>query len=259
MQPEPQRRPDVPDGYRVVDAGSVASSNDVAKQMAVDGAVDGTVVWAREQTAGRGRQGRAWSSPEGNLYLSFILRPACGPTEGLQLGFVGSLAVRDALCRFVPPGAEVAVKWPNDILVDGSKIVGMLLESSMRGGKPDLEWLVLGVGVNVASHPEDTPFPATDLAAATGTPPPVVEVLESVVAQVARWRQTWQSDGFAPVRAAWLRCAHRLNEEIEVRQEGRESLKGVFAGLDETGALLLDTAGGGRATVRLGDVFPPVG
>ncbi len=227
--------------------------------MAADGAADGTVVWAGDQTAGRGRHGREWSSPLGNLYLSFVLRPACRPAEGLQLVFAGSLAVRDALCEFVPAGADVAVKWPNDTLVDGSKIAGMLLESSLQGGKPDLEWLVMGVGVNVASHPEDTPYPATDLASATGAPPPVVEVLESVVAHVARWRQTWQSEGFAPVRAAWLQRAHRLNEEIEVRQEGRESLKGIFAGLDETGALLLDTAGGGRATVRLGDIFPPMG
>ncbi len=118
MQPEPQRRPHVPDGYRIVDVGSVGSSNDVAKQLAADGAVDGTVVWAGVQTAGRGRHGRAWSSPEGNLYLSFVLRPACRPAEGLQLGFAGSLAVRDALCQFVPAGADVAVKWPNDILID---------------------------------------------------------------------------------------------------------------------------------------------
>ena len=119
--------PVLPDGWTLVALQSVGSTNDEAARLAEAGAAEGTVVWAREQTGGRGRRGRIWASPVGNLYTSTIVRPQCPAARAAELGFVSALAVAD----IVPAGRDVRVKWPNDVLVDGGKIAGILPESSI--------------------------------------------------------------------------------------------------------------------------------
>ena len=123
-----------------------------------------------EQTAGRGRRGRRWSSPPGNLYASLILRPDAAPDRAAQLGFVAALAVADALRELAPELGEPACKWPNDILVGGHKIAGILLESEMGEGQ-NLAFLIVGVGINLVSAPPDAEYPATSIAG-EGRPPP---------------------------------------------------------------------------------------
>ena len=122
--PMTKRQPKLPPGYRLLRYDSIGSTNDEAKRLARDGAAEGTLVWALEQTAGRGRRGRAWSSPRGNLYLSLILRPDCPVGSAAQLGFVAALAVGDALRAILPRVERLAYKWPNDVLIDGRKIAG---------------------------------------------------------------------------------------------------------------------------------------
>ena len=119
--------PVLPDGWTLVALASVGSTNDEAARLADTGVPEGTVVWSREQTGGRGRRGRHWASPPGNLYTSTILRPACAAPRAAELGFVAALAVAD----IVPVGRPVRLKWPNDVLVDGGKIAGILLESAV--------------------------------------------------------------------------------------------------------------------------------
>ena len=236
--------PDLPPAYRLVALESVGSTNEEAKRLARAGAEDGTLVWAKEQAAGRGRRGNAWTSPAGNLYVSLVLRPEVPPGRFGELGFVAALATGETLGAFVEPLTELRYKWPNDVLLNGRKTSGILLE-----GESGADFLVLGVGINVAHHPEG----ATSIRAEGGLEATVETVLERFSRAFLAWANRWLDDGFAPVRAAWLRRALALGQEIEVRLP-HETLRGRFADLHTDGALLLDTPDG-RRTITAGEVF----
>ncbi len=248
--------PVISDVYRLVSLDSVDSTNQEIKRRAGQGAVEGTLVWAREQTAGRGRRGRAWTSPPGNLYCSLLLRPGYAAAKALQVGFVTAVAVGDAVAAMLPDDAVVTCKWPNDVLVGGRKIAGILIESS-SAGMGSLDWLAIGVGINVALHPTggEGQYPATSLAAEGSAAGVGVEaVLQAYGGSLQRCMTLWHDHGFAAIRAAWLQRAHGLGRPITVRLEG-ESLHGVFADLDENGALVL-SRDGRRRLITFGDVFP---
>jgi len=244
----------LPAGYRLAAFESLDSTNEQARRLAMDGAVDGTVIWAKCQTAGRGRQGRQWQSPEGNLYCSIIVRPSVQAAAAAQLSFVTALALGQAVSGLLPDSVEMRYKWPNDLLLDGRKAAGILLESSgvADGG---LDWLVIGAGLNVEDYPDVTDgYPATSLREAGVGPVALQDILVRYIAGFAHWRERWQNDGIAAVREAWLERAAQLGEDITVRQPNGQ-LKGRFFGLDEDGALLLDLPDGSRRTVTAGDVF----
>jgi BirA family transcriptional regulator, biotin operon repressor / biotin---[acetyl-CoA-carboxylase] ligase len=245
--------PLLPAAYRLVCRETVGSTNDEAKRLAREGEAEGTLVWALEQTAGRGRRGRAWASPRGNLYASLVLRPACPPDRAAQLGFAAALAVGDALGALVPNLGGLACKWPNDVLAGGRKIAGILLESEIGEGE-NLAFLVVGVGINLASAPGDVEFPATSVIGEGRRAPEPAAALEAFVGHFETWTRLWREEGFAPVRAAWLARAAALGEPIRVRLEGA-TLHGRFADIDQQGVLLLDTPDGVRH-ISAGDVFP---
>ena len=188
----------LPPGYALIALDEAGSTNDEAKERAAGGAADGTVVWARVQRSGRGRRGRSWVSPPGNLYVSVVLRPACEARSLAQLSFVAALAVHDLVDGFLPGRARC--KWPNDVLVDGGKVAGILLESALGpGGRVD--WVVLGIGVNLASHPGiDGPIPSTSLVDAGASALAPEEALPSVLAALNRRRREWETQSFAAVR-----------------------------------------------------------
>ncbi len=244
----------LPPAYRLVTLETCGSTNEEAKRLAEAGAEDGTLVWSKEQTGGRGRQGRQWHSPQGNLYLSLILRPDCAVGEAAQLGYVAALALSDAVGSVAPPMIEVTFKWPNDVLFNDRKGAGILLESSLtpEGG---LQWLVLGMGVNIHSYPEETAFPATSLRF-EGCPPAIgpVDLLNAFSRHFMAWVNRWLEDGFEPLRKTWTRHVQFLGETIEVRLP-RETLRGRFEAIDERGALLLVLPDGARRTITAGDVF----
>jgi BirA family biotin operon repressor/biotin-[acetyl-CoA-carboxylase] ligase len=244
----------LPAGYRLAAHQTIDSTNAEAARLARDGAPDGTVVWAKRQTAGRGRHGRRWESPGGNLYCSLLLRPDALPAEAAQLTFVATLALGQALDGVRPAGSNLAFKWPNDVLLDGRKVAGILLESSgSRDGQVD--WLVVGCGLNVRYFPQDVSgYPATSLCAAGVAAPEIGELLAAFVRAFALWRVRWQGEGLGPVRDAWLARAVRVGGDITVRLPG-DDLRGRFMGLDASGALLLDLPDGSRRTVTAGDVF----
>jgi BirA family transcriptional regulator, biotin operon repressor / biotin---[acetyl-CoA-carboxylase] ligase len=246
-------QPRLPDGYRLVSRETVGSTNDEATRLARTGAEQGTVVWALEQTAGRGRRGREWVSPRGNLYASLILRPVCQLEYAAQLGFVAALAAGDALAALVPGLGEPALKWPNDVLVGGSKIAGLLLESE-TGENGDLAFLIVGIGINLVSAPADAEFPATSIRGEGHRPPEPAAMLEAFAAHFDAWTRCWRAEGFAPVRSAWRARAGGLGRAIRVRLEGA-TLHGRFADIDQRGVLLLDTSEG-RRHISAGDVFP---
>ncbi len=260
----------LPQGYTLIERESVASTNDEAARLAAEGAPDGTVVWARCQTAGRGRRGRQWLSPEGNLYCSVLMRPGVPLAQAAALSLVAAVAAGDTVAGLLPAGRRVQLKWPNDVLVEGAKIAGLLLEasgtvgarrSSEDGGRTTpaaggpVDWIVLGCGINVALHPADGPL-ATDLSCERGGPLSVAPVLVSLLDTLRHWRGRWETAGIAPIREAWLARARGLGETIAVRLP-REEIQGIFEGLDDTGALVLRLADGSARTISAGDVFFP--
>ncbi len=231
--------PVLPDGWTLVALDSVGSTNDEAARLADAGAPEGTVVWSREQTGGRGRRGRVWASPVGNLYTSTILRPDCAAPRAAELGFAAALAIAD----IVPAGREVRVKWPNDVLVDGGKIAGILLESAI-GQTGQVQHVVAGIGVNIGFAPQlpEMRYPGAALGGS------VEAALEKLAAALAARLAEWRRDGFETVRAAWLAKAGPIGAEVDVKLSA-ELVRGRFAGLDREGALLLDTAAGPRKIV----------
>lgn len=243
----------LPAGYQLAAYATIGSTNDEALRLAEAGAPAGTVVWARAQSGGRGRSGRPWASPPGNAYFSLLLRPGVAAGEAASLSFLAAVAVAEALESLLPPGRAVACKWPNDVLVAGKKAAGILLQSRL-GTSGLIEMLVIGIGTNVATTPDGTEWQATSLAA-EGAETGVEDVVAAEVAALDRWLGRWQAEGFAPVRAAWLKRAYGLGGRIRART-GAQELHGTFEGLDPAGALLLAGDDGKRHVIAAGEVFP---
>ena len=242
-------------GYELIAFERLGSTNEEAKRRAAEGAAEGTLVWAREQTAGKGRRGRSWISPRGNLHLSLLLRPECPAAAASQLGQVAAVAAGDALEALLPPATSILLKWPNDILVDGKKAGGILVETSAARAER-VDWLVLGLGINVEHAPVGTEFPATSLYAASREPIQVEVVLAGFCSAFDRWAARWAEEGFGPVRRAWLDRAWRLGERIQVRIDAAP-IEGIFRDLDRDGALLLELPGGETRRVAAADVSAP--
>ncbi|CAA7612390.1 biotin--[acetyl-CoA-carboxylase] ligase [Magnetospirillum sp. SS-4] len=241
----------LPPPFRLIRRDSVGSTNDEARRLALDGAAaDFMVVSARIQTAGRGRRGREWQSPEGNLHASVLIRQSRPLAESAQVGFVAALALAEGLAELVPD-ADFLCKWPNDVLADGRKVAGMLLETAGDG------WMVLGLGVDVlrAPPPGETLHAAVALAD-LGWAGDAETVLAAFCRRFAPRLEEWRTGGFAAVRGPWLARARGLGEPMVVRLE-TDTLTGRFAGLDEDGALMLDQGGDGHRRILAGDVFFP--
>lgn len=230
------------------------STNEEVRRQAEAGVAEGLAVLAKSQTAGRGRRGRSWESPEGNLFLSLLLRPKVTPAEAAKLSFLLAVAISETVELAAPAlTGRVACKWPNDVLVDGAKISGVLLESRTR---PDgaLDWVIAGIGANLLHRPLRTLYRATALADLDAIVQPE-QFAEWLLARFGYWYERWRTEGFAPVREAWLKRAQGLGQPVVVRLHDSE-LHGRFAALDDSGALLLEMPDGRRQAITAGDVFP---
>jgi BirA family biotin operon repressor/biotin-[acetyl-CoA-carboxylase] ligase len=185
-----------------------------------------------------------------------LLRPDAAVARVPQLGFVAALALGEALDRLAGPELQLRYKWPNDVLVGGRKLAGILLESEM-GATGRLDFVIIGIGVNLVSAPQNLEYPATSLAdqGISGLTPAVL--LEALITDFALWTARWREEGFAPVRTAWLRRASGIGEAIRVRLE-RLTLDGRFLDLDPDGALVLESDDG-RRRIAAGEVFPALG
>jgi BirA family biotin operon repressor/biotin-[acetyl-CoA-carboxylase] ligase len=234
-----------PAGYGLKSCDELDSTNAEARRMADAGEQGPLWITAARQTAGRGRRGRSWESATGNLAATLLIRPTRPLTEWAQLSFAAAIAAADMAANLAPQ-AHITVKWPNDILGHGGKLAGILLETAGP-------MLAIGIGVNLAAHPEGTEFPATSLAALGVRPPPPEDALALLAAGFAGWYEVWRTDGFSPIRDAWLARAAGLGQRIRARLPDRERM-GVFEGIDADGALLLNEAGRTIA-IAAGDVF----
>ena len=237
-------------GTRHIAHETLGSTNAEALTLARAGERGPLWITARSQSAGRGRRGSAWVSVPGNLFATLLMIEPSPPAQAPQLSFVAALALHDAVAECAPPlGPALALKWPNDLLLGGAKLAGILIESE---NEPAFS-VAIGIGVNCAAHPSGTPFPATDLATAgvLASPEAIFAALASAMQRrLAQWRG---GDGFAAIRADWLKRAAGLGEPIRVRLPERE-FSGRFEGLDETGRLLVQSASG-LTTVTAGEVF----
>jgi len=237
-----------PEGWTVQHHGTVDSTNDLAKDLATQGYAEGTVVWADAQAAGRGRSGRGWSSPIGNLYCSAVIRPGSDLASAGNLSFIVAVALRAAIAKCCPC-TQPQLKWPNDILVNGQKICGILLESGSDGEL----FVVAGTGINIAAVPPGLALPATSLEKEGCVVSPET-LLSAYLTALSTRLETWRTLGFARIRAEWLEHCIGLGQPIVVRTEVSQS-KGIFEGLAPDGALIFRKETGELSTVRAADVF----
>lgn len=245
------------------------SSNADLLAVARTGAAEGEWLVAERQTAGRGREGRVWSSPAGNLYASTLIRLREGDPPAPGLALVAGVALEETAALFLVqvassaragatmwgdgeagrrvPGAELRLKWPNDLLLGGAKLAGILLERQEDA-------VVAGFGVNLAHHPELLDRPVTHIGAHAPAPPALTFV-EALAETFARWLARWRAEGLAPVRARWLERAHPIGTLLAAAMPEGGRTEGLFDGLTEDGALRLRLADGTRRVIHAGDVF----
>ena len=245
------------------------STNADVLELARAGAAEGLWLRAERQTLGRGRQGRAWESPDGNSYASTLVRLRPTDPTAATLALVAAVASAEAVGVYLspspfeasrfslsgrerkepaqPPKGELTLKWPNDLLIDGAKASGILLERADDA-------VVIGIGVNLAHHPELSDRPTTSLAA-HGVAVAPAQFIETLAESFARWLARWRGEGIAPVRRCWLGRAHPIGTALTARLPDGSAIDGLFDGLDTDGALILRLAGGARRVIHAADVF----
>ncbi|PZQ44072.1 MAG: biotin--[acetyl-CoA-carboxylase] ligase [Micavibrio aeruginosavorus] len=235
------------DFWRVQMLGTTPSTQDVVRGLAENGEPEGLAVQALQQSSGRGRHGNVWTSPMGNLYLSLLLRPSCKADKAAQMAFVVALALSDAMDEVMDPTFSKKLKWPNDILIGGKKISGILLETKLDShGR--IDYLIVGTGVNIFAPPEGAEgldrIKKERIAVNTFRDLYLQKLLERYI--------SWQDKGFAPVREAWLKQAHGVGESMTIRLP-EVSYEGTFEGVDDSGALIA-TIDGQKRIFTAGEV-----
>ena len=213
--------------------------------LAAAGLEEGVWLRAERQTIGRGRMGRSWVSPPGNLYASTLVRIRPSDPPSATLALVAAVALEETVSAYVPGVA--LLKWPNDVLIQGAKVSGILLE---RAG----DAVVIGIGVNLAHYPTDTDRRATSLATHNAAVAPE-DFIETLAEAFARWVECWRGQGVDMIRRRWVAQAHPAGTPLNVRFPDGEAIDGLFDGLDPDGALILRLADGTRRVIHAADVF----
>ncbi len=253
-------------GYRLQAHGSIGSTNADALAAGLAGDPGGLWIVARQQTAGRGRRGRPWSSPHGNLAASLLLLPEADAAVAATLGFVAGVALSRALAEVLPRGlvrigidgadaadgsGRVALKWPNDMLADGAKLAGILLESGKTGD--GRQAIVVGIGINVVAAPDGLPYPATSIAG-LGISRSAEQVFESLSDAWVDAFSLWnEGRGVPAVLEQWRGAAAGIGAPVAVTQDG-ETIRGVFETIDESGRLIVRANDNRRIAITAGDV-----
>lgn len=241
-------------GQRIICFRETDSTNEVAFKLAEEGAEEGTVVIAEKQRRGKGRLGRRWESPAGvNLYCSVILRPPILPMQAAQLTFLSSVAVASAISETT--ALRPAIKWPNDVLINGRKVAGLLNEMSAETEK--VNFVVLGIGVNInmqlTQFPDDLRHPATSLAQEAGKAINRIEFTRNLLKTLDELYGSYLDQGYAHIREEWLARCDICGRKVKVSFQERE-ITGVALGIDDYGALLLQLSDGRVEKVLAGDV-----
>ncbi|MHC9417892.1 biotin--[acetyl-CoA-carboxylase] ligase [Sphingomonas citri] len=233
---------------RTLHVPETGSTNADLRSFARDGYGEhGLWLRADRQTAGRGREGRAWDSPVGNLYASTLVRLAAGDPPAPTLALVAAVALEETVRATLPDARALRIKWPNDLLLGGAKLSGVLLERVE-------EWVVIGFGVNVTYHPEFADRATTSLHAA-GATIDAAALQGELAATLAQWHARWREEGLGPVTERWRERAHPLGTELRARLPDGSEWHGRYETLDPGGALVLRLADGSRRVMHAGDIF----
>lgn len=219
-------------GWRLRVFESVGSTSDLCRSLAIAGEPEGLAMLARRQTAGRGSRGREWLSEPGNLAVSLLLRPSDRARDAGHWALLAGLAVAETLAD-----PHIRLKWPNDVLLRGAKLGGILIDTATNDAA-GLDWLVIGIGLNLAAAPEI----GDRRTASLDQPRPPEDVARAIMARIDHWRRIRLLEGWAPIRTAWLQHALPLGEPMSLRR-ATGTVSGQFAGLGEDGSLMLQTAG----------------
>jgi len=240
-------------GHQVYFFSEIDSTNDEAFNLAAAGSPEGTVVIADSQTKGKGRLQRAWHSPAGsNIYTSVILRPNLKPDRAPQISILAGIAVAEIMNNFCP--GMVNLKWPNDVLLKGKKLCGILAQVKTSVNK--LDFVVLGIGINININynqfPQDIKNTATSLAIETGRNISRQELIISLYENLAKWYKKLIADDFSAVKEKWLSMAPMIGKRVQI-MSGNEMISGKAIGIDEQGSLVLLTAGDKKIKISAGD------
>ena len=227
------------------------STNEDIALLAKQNAEAWTVVQALEQNSGRGRHGKTWDSQRGNLFMSLLLRPAVGSGRWGELSFLSAVAVATILSEYIN-NQRIEVKWPNDVLINGKKIAGILLEVLDFGAKAPA--VIVGIGINISKKPKKFEYPVTCIQEYKNDINSVDEVLTSLLHSIVHWFRIWENDGFDMIRTEWMKRAYKLDGTVEVEGKNGSSAKFKFKGIDAEGAMLLDDENGTRNLYRAGTV-----
>jgi len=214
----------------------LGSTSDFCIERAKAGESEGLAVFAAQQSAGRGSRGRSWLSPPGNVALSVLLRPGINPSESNMFPLLAGIAAANAIKAALPAGPAPMLKWPNDVLLDGQKCAGLLIDATPIRDR--IDWLVIGIGINVAYAPE-LPGRATTCLAAHGAETTALDLAQSVLDQLSTWLDIFQTAGPIRIIPSWLSRGHPVGTHLEVRTPNHTAV-GTFAGLSPTGELLLN-------------------
>ncbi|MEM6810976.1 MAG: biotin--[acetyl-CoA-carboxylase] ligase [Pseudomonadota bacterium] len=236
--------------WQIQSFDSLESTQDKAIEEAKKGAEEGTVIQALTQTKGRGRHRNEWNAPEGNIYLTYILRPDYDLRMAGQVSFIAALAVAETLAQYINEDQlKVNVKWPNDVLVDGLKISGILLESDADG--LDINYLIIGVGINIANRPINNSVCLNDI---TGNKENIDRIRDQFLDKFLFLYEHWRQAGFGPIREQWLSRAYKLNEVITARLPN-ETYQGVFQDITHSGALVLKDHEGVTHEIHAAEIY----
>lgn len=234
----------IPEGFHIHHYKEVSSTNEEALDLIERGISNETVIIADKQTEGRGRTGKSWVSPEGNFYASLIINQETDVSKLTELTFVTALAVGNTLLSFISD-SNVQHKWPNDILIDGKKISGILLEK-----KSNSNWLIIGIGINI-NH---APLPGTTCISNYGESVSNIDLLKKLIINFNKLRKQWLFDGFYAIREMWLKKVFKMNEQISVKLADK-LYEGIFADIDKSGKLVLQQKDGSLIYFDAGELF----
>lgn len=234
----------------------IDSTMDEARRLIESGqSLDGELIWADEQSKGRGRQSRTWITCPGNFMGTIVLNPKVPASKAAEISFVTALAVGETVKLFIPNTYQIHYKWPNDVLVEGKKIAGILLEAVNLPTQAS-PWISIGIGINVQSHPENVFFKSTCINKFAKKDLNLLDIQSRLCALFEKYLNIWRQEGFSPIRKFWLKSAANLGKRINVIS-GENTITGKFIEIDSQGRLILEDESHHQIKILAGDVYFP--